>query len=59
MEAKGYGSFCLRYVKNVKKSVHSSSESFFGYVKEKFAKEGVRKNPQFALNAPIFQRQMQ
>jgi hypothetical protein len=40
---------------SVEKSDHSSSEYFFGYVQEKFAGQGVRKNPRFALNAPIFQ----
>ena len=40
----------------VEKSDHSSSEYFFGYVQEKYAGQGIRKNPLFALNVPIFQK---
>jgi hypothetical protein len=56
MKAKGYGFCRLMYVQSVEKSDHSSSEYFFGYVQEKYAGQGVRKNPRFALNAPIFQK---
>ena len=55
-EGKRVWLFCLRYVQSVEKSDHSSPESFFGYVQEKYAGQGVRKNPRFALNAPIFQK---
>jgi hypothetical protein len=48
--------FYIKYLKSVDKSVYSNSEFFFGYVKEKFARWGVRKNPRFTLNAPISQQ---
>ena len=57
MKAKGYGFCYLMYVQSVEKSDHSGSEYFFGYVQEKFAGQGVRKNARFALNAPIFKNE--
>jgi hypothetical protein len=54
LQAEGYGSSCLRYGEERGKSGSFELRVFFGCVEEQFARVGVRKNPRFALNAPIF-----